>query len=182
MVVIINGAPTSGKSTFVETCIALAKQGRVHEYSTVDFVKHIASECGWDGTKNLKNHKFLSDLKDLLTDWNDVPFKMSQKEIAFWNGIANENKLTYRDIITFIHCREPKEIQKFVDYYGPQECTTLLIRRPTVEDNDQSNHADEEVFNYEYETVIWNDGTLTQLEAMAREYMKKIIGVDILKW
>lgn len=180
MVVIINGAPTSGKSTFVEACMKLAKHGRVHEYSTVDFVKHLASECGWDGTKTAKNRKFLSDLKDLLTEWGDVPFEKSREMITFWNGIANENGLTYRDIITFIHCREPKEIQKFIDYYGPVECTTLLIRRPTVENSNQSNHADEEVFNYDYETVIWNDGSLSQLEAMAREYMKKIVGVNIL--
>ena len=83
-VVVINGMPGCGKTTFEEMCSDICdpfaveptshvpgfSEGRVLGIdicSTVDFVKVVARQCGWDGTKNLKNRKFLSDLKDLLT-------------------------------------------------------------------------------------------------------------------
>ena len=74
-VVIINGMPMSGKTTFEELCQKIcdpfAKESGFEEdnilcvdiCSTVDFVKIVAKQCGWDGTKDLKNRKFLSDLK-----------------------------------------------------------------------------------------------------------------------
>ena len=76
-VIICNGRPGVGKTTFQEMCQIYAREEwenkiRVDITSTVDFVKDIAKQCGWDGTKDLKNRKFLSDLKDLLTEWNDV--------------------------------------------------------------------------------------------------------------
>ena len=53
-VVIINGMPTAGKSQFVEYCLEkLGIWGR--EISTVDFVKDIAKQAGWNREKNLKN-------------------------------------------------------------------------------------------------------------------------------
>ena len=71
-VLAINGAPGSGKTTFENM---LAKEmGRYYDSrSTIDLVKQVAKLCGWDGTKDLKSRKFLSDLKDLLTEYNDAP-------------------------------------------------------------------------------------------------------------
>ena len=67
MVVVINGSGGVGKSTFIELCREW--DNRVFETSTVDFVKEVAKMCGWDGTKTDENRKFLSDLKDLLSQW-----------------------------------------------------------------------------------------------------------------
>ena len=66
-IVIVNGAPGSGKTSFEELC-----QDKMGDYcqirSTVDLVKEIASiYANWDGKKDLKSRKFLSDLKDLLS-------------------------------------------------------------------------------------------------------------------
>lgn len=173
MVVIINGMPTSGKSTFVELCQEL-QIAHVEEYSTVDFVKEIAGECGWDGVKTPKNRKFLSDLKDLLTEWGDVPFNKTiefiNKAYDKWAPFTRDNA---KQTIIFVHCREPKEIQRFKDFYG-EWCTTLLIRRPTVETNDQSNHADEQVFEYQYEHTIVNDGTIQDLIDKAYQFIREL--------
>ena len=79
--VCINGAPRSGKDTFVDICHLLLGD-RCFNVSSVDFVKHLATECGWNGEKNLKNRKFLSDLKDLLTQWEDVPYKKIVEAIS----------------------------------------------------------------------------------------------------
>ena len=172
-VVIVNGMPESGKTTFEIHCREAIKNlpmGYVEDgcwiyseiISTVDFVKKIALECGWDGTKSLKNRKFLSDLKDLLTEWADVPSKK----------IIDKVNSTLFSTVFFIDCREPKEIQKLKDALNAM---TVLVRRPEVENNKTSNHADANVFDYNYDYVIWNDGNIEQLQNKADEFVNTIL-------
>ena len=144
--------------------------------STVDFVKEVAKFCGWNGQKTPKDRKFLSDLKDILTQWDDVPYKdimnsyLGCKEI--WKQLGyNEDKCLY-----FIMCREPKEIQKFVDRLGAK---TLLVRREVVEETAQSNHADKEVFNYNYDITILNNGTLDELNDVAITFCDSFLKGEI---
>lgn len=168
-IVVINGAPTAGKDAFVRFCQKhLTWCGN---FSTVDFVKWVAAQCGWDGTKTPHNRAFLSDLKDLLTQWGDVPFKKVVREMALYESNAKSYDFSSDDVLCFVHCREPQEIQKFVDKLGAK---TLLIRRPSVENCVQSNHADAGVFNYRYDYTITNDGTLEELEQKAINFMKKL--------
>lgn len=179
-VAIINGMPMSGKTTFEELCQKIcdpfAKEPGFEEgsilcadiCSTVDFVKIVAKQCGWDGTKDLKNRKFLSDLKDLLTEWNDVPFKKIQSRIN-----VRAKSFAAVDWIVFVDCREPAEIQKLKQRLN---ATTVLIRRPSVENNETSNHADANVFDYDYDLEITNQFGLDELQMIAEafiEYMKK---------
>ena len=122
----------------------------VYNISTVDFVKEVATMCGWDGTKTPKNRKFLSDLKDLLTEWDDVPFNKIIDTIDTWayERIAEGE---YDRSLVFVHCREPKEIEKLVEHYNIDDediVTTLLIRREAAENIQQINHADNDVLNY----------------------------------
>ena len=72
-------------------------------------------------------------------------------------------------LIFFIDVREPSEINKFRDAFNAQ---AILIQRASQESLD--NSADkEENFNPDlYDLVIANNGTLEQLEAQAREFMK----------
>lgn len=144
--------------------------------STVDFVKEVAKFCGWNGQKTPKDRKFLSDLKDILTQWDDIPYKdimnsyLGCKEI--WKQFGyNEEKCLY-----FIMCREPKEIQKFVDRLGAK---TLLVRREAVEETAQSNHADKEVFNYNYDITILNNGTLNELKDTAITFYDSFLKGEI---
>ena len=168
-IIVINGMPRAGKDAFVSLCQKhLLWCGN---FSTVDFVKEIAAKCGWDGTKTPHNRKFLSDLKDLLTEWNDVPFHKIELEIMCYEKQAEAYDFSSDDVLCFVHCREPWEIQKFVDILGAK---TLLIRRPEIEENQQSNHADAEVFNYEYDYTIDNCGSLAQLELLAVSFLKQL--------
>lgn len=144
----------------------------MHILSTVDFAKKIAKECGWDGSKTLKNRKFLSDLKDLLTEWDDVPFKIIKEYID------REYRLGFNSII-FVDCREPQEIQKLKDAFN---ATTVLIRRPAIEKNEISNHADSEVFNYNYDLTIWNNSDIIGLEKKAKEFIKYLKGAKEYAW
>ena len=168
-IIVINGAPCSGKDTFVSLCQKhLLWCGN---FSTVDFVKEVARKCGWNGTKTPEIRKFLSDLKDLLTEWDDVPYKKIERAIELYEEEALSYDFSSNDVLCFIHCREPKEIQKFADRMGAK---TLLIRRAAVENVEQSNHADAEVFNYQYDYEIKNNGTLEELERKAIKFLEEL--------
>lgn len=176
-VVLVNGRPSVGKSEFEKLCEKQCNiftrtegfiKGRnllIDISSTIDLIKDIATQCGWDGTKTPKNRKFLSDLKDLLTQWNDVSLKYIVSTIS---------KLSSRyDWIVFVDCREPQEIQRMKEKFN---ATTLLIRRESVENSEPSNHADANVFNYNYDLTIWNNSDIASLEHEAKkfiEYMKR---------
>lgn len=168
-VVVINGKPTVGKDSFVELC-------QKHllwclNVSTVDCVKDLARWCGWDGTKDDRNRKFLSDLKDLLTNWDNVPFKKVCEAIESFEKKALLHDFPTEDVLCFVHCREPQEIQKFVDKYN---AITLLIRRDSAEHAKASNHADESVLDYGYDFVVNNNSTLEKLEEMAIFFLKEL--------
>ena len=172
-VCVCNGYPGVGKSEFQRLCkeqcnlfnrtpgFESGKDLWIDITSTVDFVKEIATMCGWDGTKTLENRKFLSDLKDLLTKWDDVPFKTIVHRA---NTLPNNS-----DWIMFVDCREPIEIQKLKEGLN---ATTILIRRPGDESIETSNHADAGVLGYEYDLVINNDGDLNWLEQMAKDFIE----------
>lgn len=165
-VVVVNGRPECGKTTFEAKCKELVTASSTFWYdeeqrmavdviSTVDFVKQIARECGWDGVKTPRNRKFLSDLKDLLTEWNDVPFQKVLDHVMYLDFFAKG-----LDWLLFVDCREPAEIQKLKERLN---ATTVLVRRLGDEANETSNHADANVFNYEYDYTIKNYGDLSDL-------------------
>ena len=169
-VYVINGVPMSGKSQFCNFCIEyLNKRGAYGiSISTVSLVKAIASAVGWDGIKSPEDRKFLSDLKKILTDWNDVPYKSTvdaimQDYTKLRNFGVSEDKILF-----FVHCREPEEIEKFVERLGAK---TILVRREEVEELQQSNDSDEFVFNYEYDYTIDNSGDLDDLYSKAMNFI-----------
>lgn len=163
----LNGKAGSGKTTFFKL-IEEKCRNYVYNYSTVDLVKKVAYGCGWNGEKTPENRKFLSDLKDLLTEWDDVPYKDCLKEIKRITSLADIYDVEHDDWAIFIDCREPKEIQKFVDRLGAK---TIFIDRK-IEDYNASNHADANVENFEYDIVINNNGTLEDLAAVAMNFIK----------
>ena len=181
-VVVVNGRPESGKTTFEKKCVELCGASSTFWFdateqrrtlakciSTVDFVKAIALRCGWTGEKTLKDRKFLSDLKDLLIQWNDIPFKTILEEA---NKLKNWASCNYHDWILFVDCREPEEIQKLKERLN---ATTVLVRRLGDEINETSNHADANVFEYEYDYTIKNYGDLDDLAIECEaflDYMK----------
>lgn len=173
---ILNGKAGSGKTTFFKL-IEEKCRNYVYNYSTVDLVKKVAYGCGWNGSKTPENRKFLSDLKDLLTEWDDVPYKDCLKEIKRITSLADIYDVEHDDWAVFIDCREPKEIQKFVDRLGAK---TIFIDRK-IEDYNASNHADANVENFEYDIVINNNGTLEDLAAVAMNFIKTE-GIKCYDW
>ena len=156
-VFIINGSGGVGKDTFVEF---VQKYSYTQNVSSVDEVKAFASLMGWRGEKNENSRKFLSDLKDILTEYNDRPFKFMEREVKLFLADRHAEFL-------FLHIREPEEIQRAKEAFN---ATTILVTRDGIEQV-KGNHADERVLQYTYDIHIKNDGSLTLLEAIARKFV-----------
>lgn len=172
-IVIVNGAPGSGKTTFENFC-----QEIMDDYcqmrSTVDLVKEIALfYTGWNGEKDLKSRKFLSDLKDLLTEFNDVPFNDIVRFKNVWEDELEMYDVKDHPHILLVDSREPEEIMRFKRELG---AVTVLIRRASAEMAETSNHADANVLNCDYDYEIDNNGSLDELRAKAAEFLDLIFG------
>lgn len=105
LIVIINGAPLSGKDTLVE---AVSDVYPTLNISSVDLVKQAARLLMWDGvTKDIQSRKFLAELKQLSVNYNDAPTKdLIHKTKEFLNTNY------YR--VLFVHIREQEEIDKYL--------------------------------------------------------------------
>ena len=159
-VIVINGAGTSGKDTFIDLFTEVCAEHGTHSvyrFSSVDKVKYFATCMGWDGVKDDKGRRFLSDIKDAMTRYNDAPFE-------YMNSMVNELKSYGENCFVFFHVREPEEIHKMVSRLN---ASTLFIERPSVKSDSFTNHADKNVENYHYQYHVMNDGTLLDLKDQA---------------
>ena len=167
-VFIMNGKGSSGKTT-VENMIveiAAAHGKKIEILSTIDYVKEVAKGFGWDGSKEPKDRKMLSDLKDLLTERNDLPHKIVCDKIE---------KLMRSDVTAvFVDCREPAEIKRFVEEYN---ALTVLVKRSSIS-MIYGNHADDNVEDYEYDCVIDNSRGLMELLDEANIFYEVFIEKD----
>lgn len=168
-VVVVNGFPRSGKDTFVKFCEEYLG-AYCFSISTVDLVKAIATKCGWNGEKTPKNRKFLSDLKKLLVEWNDVPWKEVEKVYEIIKNECFTYQLKDSDFFLFIFSREPEEIERFKEEYG---AITVLIDRTEIE-GEQSNQSDRDIMNYIYDYTIDNNGTLEELADKAYAFVESV--------
>lgn len=164
-IVIINGTGGSGKDTFVEYVSEYAK---TFNFSSVDKVKEIATQIGWNGGKSEKDRKFLSDLKRLTTEYNDMAFRSVENAVQTFQNNDDE--------MMFIHIREPEEVARAAYYFGAQ---TLLVKRANLE-NITSNYSDASVDNYDYDFIIQNT-TLENLRQQASSFVEEFRKEDFCK-
>lgn len=160
-IVIINGTGGSGKDTFVQFA---EKYAKVYNFSSIDKVKEIAKIIGWNGQKSEKDRKFLSDLKKLTTDYNDMPLHSVLDAVKNFYDSEKE--------VMFIHIREPEEIAKAINAIDG-EVHTLLIKRDGL-DNINSNYSDAAVDNYKYDYYI-NNTNLEELEYQSKKFIEELL-------
>lgn len=188
-VFIINGSGGVGKDKFVELVKnhsyklfgetknkdmrAHVQTTEIQNYSSVSKIKEIAKIIGWNGEKTEKDRKFLSDLKLLTTEYNDMPLNdMKKYANIFMNGDRSSsiNGELRPDRILFLHIREPIEITKAVKAFEEYNAKTILVKRDSVE-HITSNMADENVYDYNYDIVIENNGTLEELRNKTKQFL-----------
>ena len=156
-VIVINGLPGSGKDTFVSLA---SKYAITTNFSSVDFVKDVAKFAGWDGVKTLNSRLFLSKLKELLTEYDDIPYKKTAEEIRWFKNQPEQELL-------FVHIREPHEIERIVRDFG---AITVLVKR-TNNQQVVSNDSDKYTESYNYDFVLNNDSTLDALDLKAKGFV-----------
>ena len=156
---ILNGSGGVGKDTFVDL---VSNYIPTIHFSSVTKVKEIAKVIGWDGGKTEKDRKFLSDLKILCTEYNNLPFNSMKEMVAeFLNGDANA---------LFIDIREPNEIEIAKQAFNAE---TVLVKRDSVT-HITSNMADANVYNYQYDHIIENNGSIKDLDNTAKKFVDKL--------
>ena len=176
IVLIINGAPRSGKDTFINT-LTWEKPGKVIRYSSIDWIKQQALNWGWDGIKDAKGRQFLSDLKNACTNYADIPFKkITERILSSCNRYSWEAGTVY-----FCTCvREPEEIHKIVAWCNEFRipCHPVLIRRKEVEqeaiDKGFTSSGDIQFMEYPYPWVIYNDGSIEEFINETKQLMEKV--------
>lgn len=156
---ITNGSGGCGKDTFAKFVSELVP---TYKYSSIDAVKRCAKEMGWNGEKGERDRKFLSDLKELTSNYNDFSFKDISKLVEDFKS----NKI-YSTVL-LIDIREPNEIQRVKKAFGAE---TILITRNSVKPI-LSNMADANVENYKYDYYIDNNGTQEDLRKAAYEFVR----------
>lgn len=157
-VIIINGTGGSGKDTFVQFCSEFAN---VTNISSVDKVKEAAKILvGWNGEKDEKSRKLLVDLKQLSINYNDAPTKYVEEQYDLFQKSDSE--------YLFIHIREISEIKKIKKML---KAKTLLVVNPRIA-LITSNESDGNVYKYNYDYIIENNGTLEDLKLKARQFIK----------
>lgn len=146
-VVVINGAGGVGKDTL---CNAVSEKYKCCNESSIAPIKEIASKySNWNGEKDAKSRKFLSDLKLLFSEYNDLPFNY------LLNKVNEFNKCETLEVM-LVHIREPKEIEKFVKAVKEIgiHCVSLLITR--TDTKTWGNMADDNVEKYNYDYYYHN--------------------------
>ena len=157
MIFIVNGSGGVGKDTFAEF---LDEFVPVFKYSSISKVKDIAKDCGWTGGKTERDRKFLSDLKQLTSEYSDMPFTDIAKAVDRFRRHMPHKKVMLIDI------REPEEIDRAKRTFGAR---TILIESNRVAPI-TSNMADANVRKYDYDFVFGNHGSLEDFRELVEQF------------
>ena len=183
-VVIINGKPQSGKDTFCKYAQGYCdddESANTLIISSVDPLKEMLTQLGWDGTKTDKIRDMLMDMKQLWVQNQDGP------TMFLFNNILEFHKAcTGEDNIVFVHIREPEEIKKLVnaltgfESMGIDVISLLVIRKggeDTPNQPAETRRSDDEALinSYEYDITINNDEDLIKLQELAAEFVDKLL-------
>lgn len=168
-VYIVNGPPQNGKDTFIDLIKENMKEGYCEKISVVDFVKKVATECGWKGEKGKEDRQFLSDLKRALEKWNDIPFKQVASFYTSFNHTFKYYDMPSDQAALFIIAREPKDIERLSEFFNAK---TIYIERKEISFKDFYCDVDEGTELYKYDITIHNEGTLEDLVELALDFIK----------
>ena len=170
-IVILNSQGGAGKDTFYEYCKEWVSY--VYHTSMVEGVKEIAEKnFGWRGGKEQKDRTLLMQIKDIWEEYNDGPFIDTCNRIRLIENELERYGLSSDAAVVFVDSRTPTDIQRFVDKYG---ATTVLLRRTEQEDKFTDRVDGDEVFDFKYDFIIDNNGSLEDLEQAAHTFMNFLL-------
>jgi hypothetical protein len=162
LIIIINGSGNSGKDTI---CKIVSKNIHAKTISAITPILEIAKTGGWNGEKDDKSRKLLSDLKQLFINYNNLPSRYLLSEAELFSQDNND--------VLFVHIREAEEIDKFKREINIP-CKTLLVKRPNIQ-RKYGNDADDLVENYIYDYIFINDRNFDEFYMSIVPYFNRIL-------
>lgn len=158
---VVVGNPCGGKDTFVNFVKSYYED--TLNFSSVDYIKWLSHKhLGIDvNKKDRKLRKFLSDFKNILTEYNDFPYQQCKLAIE----TLEENQ------VLFLHIREKEEIEK-VKRDFPQ---TKVIYVNNGSSEVYGNDSDDKMNEIEPDIIIHNDSTLAELSKTAKWFTQTYI-------
>lgn len=180
-VIILNGRPTAGKDTFVNLvkkfCDTFDYAWVSHISSVNPIREFLMDKLGWDGNKDDATRKLMADIKqywDSREGYTSVSYCID--EILKW---INTEVVKRDDKIIFVDIREGYNIDSTMkildalkDVYNIK-AYTVFIDRPQVAIN-HGNASDDNVENFVYDAVIFNNGTVGAFEKLAQEFVESL--------
>ena len=160
-IVIINGQGGAGKDTFINFC-GKYTQRTVCNISSVAPIKEVAKMLDWNGEKDKKGRKLLSDLKRVSKEYNNFPVKYMLYSIK--RSIKD-----YDNPLIFLHIREIDEITEIKEILN--EAFTLII---VNEHTEYGNDSDDNIYDYDYDYTVLNYKSLEDLEKRACLFVKML--------
>lgn len=181
-VIVINGAPQSGKDTFVEFAeeyCGMCEMANVLNLSSVDLIKGALANFGWDGTKTENVRDIIAGIKQIWIEADNGP------TMFMVNNIMSFHMEHYgEDNVIFCHIREPEEIDKLKNAISGMESIgiefmTMRIARPSVDNlyvpsNDRKCDDVYSICAYKYDTIFYNDTDLEGYKASVESFIDSL--------
>lgn len=175
-VIIVNGKPGSGKTTFqnmCRECLEIDESACFHSISSIDYIKDLYKKLGWNGVKTDRSRKDLSTLKQMWINNCNGPLKQLFDYVT--NLSCNEDHMIFVDV------REESEIIKYVETFKPLidvdiVCTTVFVQRADSDFEEFGNKSDDNVGKNMslYKYVVTNNYTLDDLRDHAEEFVNRL--------
>jgi hypothetical protein len=119
IIIPVNGKSGVGKDTVCEYIRIALVTTRIKplEYSMVDPIKEIATECGWSGSKRPKDRDGLAELKFILSNWLDYPFTEFINFVSKHTYLETDVEVA-KPLVIFVHAREYPDILRIFEAFG----------------------------------------------------------------
>lgn len=180
-VIVINGLPQSGKDSFatlVQSYCNMDESANVLNLSSVDPIKEVLEQFGWDGEKSAEVRDIIAGIKQIWIGAQNGPTMYMMNNILEWH-----KSFVGEDNIVFCHIREPEEINKLVNAINGMSCvgidimTILMVRGNHISEHVNDRLADSEVsiVQYPYDMIIYNDAGLPELDEKAIAFVDELL-------
>lgn len=165
IVIIVNGSGTVGKTTLQSGTEDIFN---IEITSSITPIIEIAKHGGYDGAKDNKSRKLLSDIKKAFSEYNNLSNKYIMRKL--WDFLYSNKHIMFVDV------REKDQIIELkTDIEKILPCVTLLIRQPdTVEKRIFGNDSDDNVEDYSYDYYFINDKSDTNFKENFNNLIFKI--------
>lgn len=177
-VVVVNGKPTVGKTTFQQLVKDRPFGTCVHIKSSVDKIYEVYKQLGWDGNKDNEFRMNMHLLKQMYIKNCDGPLN---DIVDYVVGIATCDTSECPHIV-FYDCREADEIKKTVDTMKGLGCIGVRVKTMYIDAGDKSastygNPSDDMATqdSYEYDIIISNNGSVEDLRDIAGRFVPGIM-------